>query len=242
MKKSLLISSLSILFASCSNDKIDDNVNYPIEISPKNATITSSQSITFKMKKGSSTLNSNDFVWSSGNDKIAEVSSDGTVTPKLIGQIEILSKEKTSVETFKSKLIINPVENIFKEPVLLFGKPKQEIKTNESRTLISETTNSYNHDILTYKGENNDVEKITYIFFSSIPNSSSYGLTNVSVQFRKDLNLESKISKFYSERYIRDYNIITDWWGYDLNKTINVGVSLNSVANPNSYRANYSLY
>ena len=230
---------LSILY-SCSNENNDDNS--PIEISPKNAVTNSNEFITFKMKKGSSTLNANDFTWSTSNEKIATISYDGVVSPKLIGEIEILSKQISSNETFKSQLKIIPVENIFKEPVLLFGKSKQEIKSNETRTLISETTNNYNHDILVYKGENNDVEKITYTFSTLIPNSPNYGLTDISVQFRKNVALESKISKFYSERYIQNNSIITDWWGYDLNKTVEVAVILNSVANPNSYRAYYSQY
>ena len=106
MKKTLFIWSMLSILYSCSNENNDDNS--PIEISPKNAVTNSNEFITFKMKKGSSTLNANDFTWSTSNKKIATISYDGVVSPKLIGEIEILSKQS--------------VKNLTKIILLIFSK------------------------------------------------------------------------------------------------------------------------
>ena len=228
---------------SCSTDSNkDENDSSIVEIYPKNAEMKYSEYLTFQMKKGSSTLNSSNYTWSTSNDKIGTISPSGIVSPKLIGSLVISSKDKNTNEVFTSQLIINPTTSLFNEPVKMFGKPKQDIKNNEYRVLISETVDSDNHDVLIYKGENNDVETIRYTFYHSIPNSKSLGLSSIDVNFRKDSQLENKISNFYKERYIRDNSIITDWHGYDLNKTVKVGVRLNSVVSPNRYDALYSKY
>ena len=232
-----------VILNSCSRDSNEDENNTSIvEIYPKNAEMKYSEYLTFQMKKGSSILNSSNYTWSTSNEKIATISSSGTVSPKLVGNVEISSKDINTNEIFTSQLLINPTTSLYNEPVKMFGKPKLDIKNKESRVLISETVDSDNHDVLIYQGENNDIETIRYTFYTSIPNSNSLGLSSINVQFRKDSQLENKISNFYKERYIRNYSIITDWHGYDLNKTVKVGVILNSIANPNRYQAIYMKY
>ncbi|WP_374330475.1 hypothetical protein [Soonwooa sp.] len=244
MRKILAAHALILLFIGCSSDSerggSHENESAVMEITPKDQAINSNGYLKYIIKKGSSTINPNQFRWSTST-KAATIDEFGNLNPKIIGEVKVSAENYNTKEVLTTNLKINPIENFFKEPILTFGKNREEIKKAETRTLISEVKDFHGHYILTFKGENPDVEKITYAFRSVIQNSNELGLFDCSVYFRKDKALEDKISQFYRERYLKNSGMITDWWGYSLDYKIEVSVKLNSVASPNTYAAGYGL-
>lgn len=243
MKRILAAHALIFLFIGCSSESergSQENESAVMEIAPKDQTINSNGYIKYIVKKGSSTINPNQFRWSTST-KAATIDEFGNLNPKIIGEIKVSAENYSTKEVLTTNLKITPIQNFFKEPVLTFGKTREEIKKAETRTLISEVKDLQGHYILTFKGENSDVEKVTYAFRSVIQNSTELGLFNCSVYFRKDKALEDKISQFYRERYLKNSGVITDWWGYSLDYKMEVVVKLNSIASPNVYAAGYGL-
>ena len=124
--------------------------------------------------------------WSSENDFVATVNSNGLVEGGHVGKTNIMA---TSAEgSAKCEVEIVPVYSTYKEPYLEFGASKSTVKSKETRELNKEKTTS-----LTYEGENSFVELVMYSFDESGKlESAGVALTIASA---------SEVTKFLLERY-----------------------------------------
>jgi len=120
-------------------------------------------------------------VFKSGNDNIAEVYSSGLILARLVGETSITVTNSDKGYLAKCKVIVTPVYSMYREPYLVFGKPKSNIKSYETRQISQENDTS-----ILYSGENQFIDSLMYLFdisaytssLCAIPSSQSTLLIN----------------------------------------------------------------
>ena len=111
---------------------------------------------------------SDNVTWSSEDEFVAKVSSNGVVEGGHIGKTFIVASNGS--ETVKCVVEVKPKYNTFVEPALDFGASKADIKAKEKRELISETATG-----LGYK-DSKDGVAIIYTFKNGKMNACGFGL------------------------------------------------------------------
>jgi hypothetical protein len=104
----------------------------------------------------------------SGNDNIAEVYSSGLVEAKLVGETTITVTNTDKGYYAFCKVTVTPEYTIYREPYLVFGRSKSDIKTYEKRQIADETDST-----ILYTGENSSLDSILYSFENSAYTSST---------------------------------------------------------------------
>lgn len=141
------------------------------------------------------------FVWSSENEMVAEVDQDGTVNGVKVGETNILLETSDKKFNATCKIEITPISNLYKEPVLGFGKNKAFVKDNEPRKLATEIA-----DALLYEGENTRIRNVMYSFDGGKLDAATAMLANevyvaeeamIYLDERYDYQFVSKGVRFY---------------------------------------------
>lgn len=175
MKKLLLSLALLlpvVLLSSCSDDDKSG-----LSLNKSNITLYS---------EGTEQLEANDNVdWLSESEFVASVDANGLVTGNHVGTTNIIASNGS--ETSKCAIEVKPKFNTFTEPILDFGVTKEVIKSRESRTILSETDNS-----LVYRGENDALNMIAYMF-----ENGRLSIAGAAVSFA----YTSELTYFLLERY-----------------------------------------
>ena len=131
-------------------------------------------------------LEANDNVdWLSESEFVASVDANGLVTGNHVGTTNIIASNGSG--TSKCTVEVIPRFNTFEEPVVDFGATKEEVKSKESRTMLSEID-----DALIYMGENSALNMVIYMF----ENGRLYA-SGAAVSFA----YTSELTNFLLERY-----------------------------------------
>ncbi len=184
MKTKTLVLSITtllfgILFSACSKDDTPS-----MSINKSEITLTRNQDESIIV-----TPNASGCLFDSDNILIASVSTEGKVTGITVGTTFITVTNSLQGFTAKCKVAVDPVYNTLKEPYLDFGALKSKVKTNETRTLVSETSTG-----LIYEGENSNINYIIYLF------DSLGNMTGAGVIF--PISKMDTIVNFLAERYV----------------------------------------
>lgn len=127
---------------------------------------------------------SDNVTWSSEDEFVAKVSSNGVVEGGHVGKTFIVASNGS--ETVRCAVEVKPKYNTFVEPVLDFGASKEEIKAKEKRELISETATALGYE------DSKDGVVVIYTFKNGKMNAA--GL-NLQYRYTND------ITDFLLERY-----------------------------------------
>lgn len=153
---SKILETLSLLiiiscFAGCK--KADEE----LVLKTTTANITSMQ--TFKLVV-SPDINGCEF--ESENELIASVSSTGLITAHLVGETHIMVNNPARGFASKCSVTVQPEHVLYKDPYLLFGNTKKNIKDYETRYLYLEDDST-----LIYVGENSSIAAVFYYLESA---------------------------------------------------------------------------
>ncbi|MGA1977652.1 MAG: hypothetical protein ABSG89_07320 [Bacteroidales bacterium] len=107
-------------------------------------------------------------VYESENDFIATVSPSGVITAQLTGETYIDVSNADKGFAAKCKVTVSPVYSMYREPYLVFGKSKTDVKAYETRLLLEEDDST-----LFYSGENSYITDLLYLFEKSAYTVSS---------------------------------------------------------------------
>ena len=124
--------------------------------------------------------------WSSENEFVAKVNSNGLVEGNHVGKTNIIATSANG--SAKCEVEVLPVYSTYKEPYLEFGASKSTVKSKETRNLFDETSTA-----LVYEGENSFVELVMYSF------DDNGGLKGVALGI--SFASASEVTKFLLERY-----------------------------------------
>jgi hypothetical protein len=116
------------------------------------------------------------------------VSSSGTITANKVGETYIDVKNVNKGFSAKCKVTVNPLYSMYREPYLIFGKSKTDIKSYETRSIYQEKDSS-----IMYTGENSYIAALVYIFHKSGYSSSSALIA---------VGNESLFANYLAERYV----------------------------------------
>lgn len=200
MKKLFLYSVfiISVIGAtSCSSD--DDSKPENFTLTPGSTTTNYDKSIQFAAANNGSPISVTQFTWSISDSKRASISNQGYFTAKKVGEVEVLATKDGKI--IKSKITISPYQTFFKEPSMLFGKTKAEVKASETRVLLNETSTG-----LGYKGENSGINNLVYSF------DAAGKMNSAMVTFPTYDSSIDKVAVYYKERYLvatSQNNVIT---------------------------------
>lgn len=124
--------------------------------------------------------------WSSENDFVAKVNSNGLVEGNHVGKTNIIATSNNGRARCEVEVV--PVYSTYKEPFLEFGASKSAVKSFETRTFFKEQSSS-----IAYYGENSSVELVLYSF------DTNEKLKGVAVAL--SFTCASEVAKFLLERY-----------------------------------------
>lgn len=127
-------------------------------------------------------------VFTSEDENVAEVSSTGVITPHIVGVTNIVVSNTEKGFSAKCKVTVTPVYSMYREPYLVFGKSKSDIKAYETRQISSETETA-----IIYTGENSKITAVAYAFETSKYNGCVCGIPSSQA---------SLLGDFLAERYI----------------------------------------
>ena len=126
-------------------------------------------------------------VFTSGNDNIAVVFSSGLIEARLVGVTNIVVTNAKGYNVI-CKVTVTPEFTMYREPYLVFGRPKSDIKSYETRQIADE-----NDSTILYAGGNSSIESLIYSF-----NNSAYTSCICVIPFNQ-LNL---LENYLAERYV----------------------------------------
>lgn len=150
-----ILKTLSLLiiisgFAGCK--KADE----PLVLKTTTAYMTNTQTFKLVVSPGTDGCE-----FESENELIATVSSTGLITAHLVGKTYILVNNPTRGFTAKCVVTVQPEHLMYRDPYLLFGKTKKDIKDYETRYIYLEGDSS-----LVYIGENSTIAAVFYFLES----------------------------------------------------------------------------
>lgn len=159
---------------------------------------------------------SDNVTWSSEDEFVAKVSSNGVVEGGHIGKTFIVASNGS--ETVKCAVEVKPKYNTFVEPALDFGASKADIKAKEKRELISETATG-----LGYK-DSKDGVAILYMFEDGKMVTAGIGL---QYKYSDDI-LDFLLERYAPAAMDKDEYIFTFVNGMSGRWTMSVSVQLSS--------------
>lgn len=165
----------AFVFTSCGSD--DEGEKFSI----------SESKLTLHFEETEQLSATTNVTWSSENEFVAIVNSNGLVEGGHVGKTNIVATS-TDGNSAKCEVEIVPVYSTYKEPYLEFGASKATVKSKETRKLYKEQTSS-----LAYEGENSFVELVLYSF------DDDGKLKGASIAL--SLACASEVTKFLLERY-----------------------------------------
>lgn len=123
--------------------------------------------------------------WSTDNEFVASVNSDGLVEGIHVGKAIIEAKSET--ESAKCEIEVEPQYNTYVEPVLDFGSSADEIKSKENRNLLSEDENG-----IVFDGSNDAELMVVYTMDNNRMTSAGVAI---------DFSYTAELVDFLAERY-----------------------------------------
>jgi hypothetical protein len=187
MKNTYYFIFACFIFLGCSNDENpgDDK----IALSDYEISMDFNQTYTIEATFDRDGYPQGSLVWQSADEEVAIVDNTGKVTARLIGETQLTVKTSDGKYSETVKVEVLPTVTLYKEPILQFGESASYIKSNESRTLISETS-----EALIFEGENSDVRGAMYL----IENSK---FTTVAILLKTDEATAEKAANHLVQRY-----------------------------------------
>lgn len=172
---------LPLIFAGCSDD---DEKEIMFSLSDESVSLQVDDEYLISSTKEAKWTCDNPFVVSGTNSDYPLPQM--RIKAKHVGKatIAVVTREG---EKGECAIEVLPVYTTYQEPVLQFGASKATIKSKENRVLLQENTNS-----LGYRGENNAVQAILYLFENNKMTSVA-----VAVSFSKT----KEVTNFLMERY-----------------------------------------
>jgi hypothetical protein len=134
-------------------------------------------------------LKSKTYNYTSSDSTIISVSKTGLVSGVSIGTATVKIASTDGKYSDECTFIISPKSTLYKEPYTVFGSTISTVKSNESRTIYSETTTA-----LIYTDTDSDVRNVMYSFTSSKLTSSLVLLTQTT-------SIATEVTTFLKERY-----------------------------------------
>lgn len=176
MKNPLLILciSLSTLLISCGK-----NDNLPLTINQTEVTLRYDGTFDFSIR------NVSDVEWSSSDEFVGVVGSDGKFEARHIGKTTITGKALGEFVT--AQVVVEPIVVEVVEPYIEFGKALPDVKDFEKRQLLHEASN-----VLVYTEASDYTLGARYIFEDNLLTSARLVWNDARIE-------EAKI--FYAERY-----------------------------------------
>lgn len=130
-----------------------------IRLSPSEVEVNVNSTIKLEAKFNRKGYSSSDLVWESDNPVLASVSSVGTVTGNLRGETTVRVKTPDGAFSNSCRVIVNPTNFLYKEPLIAFGANPDYVRANEERKFLEEVEEG-----LIFKGENSNVQAVLYVF------------------------------------------------------------------------------
>ncbi|MCG6188488.1 Ig-like domain-containing protein [Maribellus maritimus] len=128
------------------------------------------------------------FLWNSENENVATVDGEGNVSGVRVGETSVVVSTNDNKFVDSCKIVIEPISNLYYEPVYELGQSMSYIKSNEIREVLIEEK-----DALIYDDSNTNVVYVMYRF-------DSESLESVTVLLKSDVMLEA--TTFLTERYV----------------------------------------
>ena len=168
-------------------------------------TLTSSGTFQLSIQGGAAET----FSYVSDNSLVATIDANGLITGKRVGETTI----KVSGNNFTGActVSISPLYNTFIEPITQFGISKNEVKSKETRTLLTEVETA-----MLFKG-NTEEKYAMYVFENGKLTSSLIVLAS---------SYSSVLGSYIAERYV--IASLSPILGYSIDKKFAVGVELQS--------------
>lgn len=152
-----------------------------------NVALKHKETFQFEVTRGNEQVPFSTLTSSSSDDFVGSLSSSGLFTANSIGETTI--KIVGEGISLSAKVTVEPIYNLYREPSLNFSHSKAQIKSYETRSLDGETAGA-----LLYKGENNNLDYVMYIFENGV-------LNGAAVLFPPRSSLVEQVTAFYNERY-----------------------------------------
>lgn len=159
---------------------------------------------------------SDNVTWSSEDEFVAKVSSNGVVEGGHVGKTFIVASNGS--ETVKCAVEVKPKYNTFVEPVLDFGASKADIKAKEKRELVTDNATS-----LGYK-DSKDGVAIIYTFKNGKMTAAGIGL---QYKYSDDI-LDFLLERYAPATMDKDEYIFTFVNGMSGRWTMSISVQLSS--------------
>lgn len=133
--------------------------------------------------------------WSSGNDFIAAVDSEGSVTGKHVGTTVITATAGVGRQECKVEIV--PRYDTYIEPVYdLFRKPAYMLEERETRELVSREENK-----ITYKGEKPYIKEVSYGLWDFGKADHDWRLSSAHIVIAGKEKYRQEIYDFLLERH-----------------------------------------
>ncbi|WP_026966678.1 Ig-like domain-containing protein [Algoriphagus terrigena] len=187
MKKLYYLLLACAIFYSCSGE--DEPGDEKITVSESQISIDYEETYTLEATFNRDGYAPGSLVWSSADEEIATVDNNGKVTAGLVGETELTVKTTDGLFSEKVNVEVLPTVTVYKEPVLKFGESGSFVKSNETRTIDSETA-----DFIIYAGENPEVLGVMYLFENA-------KLNYVAVLLKTDESTVEKAAYHLIQRY-----------------------------------------
>ncbi|WP_372934830.1 Ig-like domain-containing protein [Mariniphaga sediminis] len=129
------------------------------------------------------------FSWSSDDSNIAEIDQNGNVEAIKVGETQVTVQTENGKFQASCNVIIEPISNLYEQPITEWGKSFNYVLENEKRTYIVETESA-----ILYEGENSKVENVMYMFDYS-------GLNSVIVILKETEAVLDEASVYLEERF-----------------------------------------
>lgn len=176
MKKLLLLFLAVGTLVSCSKSE-DSNPEF--KINQKEVKLNYDGSFNFKVE------NASNVSWTSSDEFVGTIGSDGKFEAKHIGEVTITGKVGGS--SVSAKVVVEPYITGVVEPFFDFTKGASSVKSYEKRKLISETST-----FIYYSDANKYVTNSLYSLEGGVLKSSALMFVSSSAE---------NVVKFYGERY-----------------------------------------
>jgi len=164
----------------------------------------------FIIKKGKDEIAPSKFQWTSSDEKVGTVDSNGLFKARKIGQTKI--RAMADGKTFESNVTISPYNTFVIEPILEFGLDEAAIRTKEIREFLTKSGNW-----VYFESASPSVRRVAY-YFENDKSVHSLLLFQYTLE-----NYASNIAMFgtyYNERYPNKENIGGKVAYVDDNKTL----------------------
>ena len=129
------------------------------------------------------------FTWHSENTNVAKTDQNGLIEGVRIGETKITVQTEEPVFKASCRVIVEPISNMYAEPVLDFGETISTVKGKETRILVYEDAEG-----LVYEGESLKVLGIMYFFEFA-------RLAFTAALFENSPSVMEELKTYLAERY-----------------------------------------